>query len=135
MVVEKDSRAVINTLGLLGEKYLEIFPGTVADFLEDGETLRGEDPIPVESMTAELKKLIDAAGEILGRVNRGEGTLGKFVTDDRLYMNLNDVARKVNEGEGTVGRFLTDETIYMNIEEFTQDIKEHPWKLMHKPRD
>ena len=99
---------MINTLGLLGEKYLEVFPGESKRFLEDGSVLAGIDPISTETMTMELMEL-----------------LGSFKV----------VAKRLEEGEGTVGRFLTDESVYENIEAFTEDIKENPWKLMNKPKD
>jgi phospholipid/cholesterol/gamma-HCH transport system substrate-binding protein len=105
--IEEDSKAVINTLGLLGEKYLEIFPGKSKRFLEDGSVLVGTDPISAENMTMELKKVLDSATVIVERLKNGEGT---------------------------IGRLLTDDSIYENLEAFTEDIKENPWKLMHKPK-
>ena len=45
------------------------------------------------------------------------------------------VAERLERGEGTVGRFLTDESVYDNLEAFTEDIKRNPWKLMNKPKD
>jgi phospholipid/cholesterol/gamma-HCH transport system substrate-binding protein len=107
VAIEEDARAVINTLGLLGEKYLEIFPGG-GKRLEDGDVLVGIDPISTEYMTMELKKLLES---------------------------FTVIAERLEKGEGTVGRFLTDESIYNNLEAFTADIKENPWKLMHKPKD
>ena len=108
VVIEEDARAVINTLGLLGEKYLEVFPGESKRFLEDGSVLVGVDPISTETMTMELMELLDS---------------------------FKVVAKRLEEGEGTVGRFLTDESVYENIEAFTEDIKQNPWKLMNKPKD
>ncbi len=104
--IEEDSRAVINTLGLLGEKYLEIFPGSSEKTLKEGSILVGVDPISTENMTYEVKELLDSLKTIVGRLERGEGS---------------------------AGRFLTDDSIYENLEEFTADIKKHPWKLMNKP--
>ena len=105
--IQEDSTAVINTLGLLGEKYLEVFPGRSEKHLEDGDVLIGKDPVSVEDMTAEFKRLADDAAVVLGRLKNGEGTIGKF---------------------------LTDEAIYDNLEAFTEDIKQNPWKLMNKPK-
>lgn len=105
--IQENSVAVINTLGLLGEKYLEIFPGRSERYLEDGEVLIGKDPISVEDMTGEFKRLADDAAVIMKRLKNGEGTIGKL---------------------------LTDETIYGNLEAFTEDIKQNPWKLMNKPK-
>src|SRR4030042_882309 len=43
-----DSTVWVNTLGLLGEKYIEIMPGKDAvNFLSAGQSLEGEDPIPM----------------------------------------------------------------------------------------
>ncbi len=106
--IEEDAEAVINTLGLLGEKYLEVFPGKSKRFLADNSVLAGIDPISTENMTIELKKLLDT---------------------------LVTVAERIEKGEGTVGRLLTDDSLYQNLEDFTADIKKNPWKLMNKPRD
>ena len=107
VVIEEDAKAVINTLGLLGEKYLEIFPGKSKRFLEEGSVLVGTDPVSVEDMTMEAKKLLDS---------------------------LTVIAERLKNGEGTIGKFLTDDSVYNNIEEFTADIKKNPWKLMNKPK-
>ena len=105
--IEEDSKAVINTLGLLGEKYLEIFPGTSEKTLDEGSVLVGVDPISTENMAMELMELLDS---------------------------FKVIAKRLEKGEGTIGRFLTDESIYENIEAFTEDIKQNPWKLMNKPK-
>ena len=105
--IEEDSRAVINTLGLLGEKYLEIFPGESEKTLEEGSVLTGIDPVSTENMTMEIKELLNSFKVVMGRLEKGEGT---------------------------IGRFLTDESIYNNLEAFTEDIKRNPWKLMNKPK-
>lgn len=106
--IEEDAKAVINTLGLLGEKYLEIFPGKSKRFLADSSTLVGIDPVSTENMTIEVKRLLD---------------------------NLSSIVESIKNGEGTMGRFLTDDSIYQNLEDFTLDIKKNPWKLMNKPKE
>lgn len=108
VLIETDAEAVINTLGILGEKYLEIFPGADhKNFLSDGSVLSGKDPVSLEDMTGQIKELADSAAVIMKRLENGEGTIGKFLTDDSVYDNL---------------------------DEFTADIKENPWKLFNKPK-
>lgn len=108
VLIEADAKAVINTLGILGEKYLEIFPGQDRrEFLKDGSVLAGKDPVSLEDMTGQFKELADSAAVIMKRLEGGEGTIGKFLTDDSIYNNL---------------------------DEFTADIKENPWKLFNKPK-
>ncbi len=106
--IEEDAVATVNTLGLLGEKYLEIFPGTSGKkCLKDQETLIGHDPVPMEKITENLANLSESVNVIVDRLKKGEGTIGKL---------------------------LTDEKIYKDLEAFVEDIKTHPWKLLSKPR-
>jgi len=106
MRVEKDSRASINTLGLLGEKYLEITPGSAeSGILKKNEQLIGHDPIMMDQLTEKLNNLADSA---------------------------NTVMTGVKDGKGTIGKLLTDDTIYNDLEAFVKDIKAHPWKLFKK---
>ena len=106
--VEKDAEITINTLGLLGEKYIEIFPGTPGSaFLKEGDAVVGHDPVSMEKITENLVDLSNSVKTIVDRLKNGQGTIGKF---------------------------LVDETMYNNLEAFTADIKAHPWKLLNKPR-
>lgn len=106
--IENDSQITINTLGLLGEKYLEIFPGTPGKpVLKNNDTIVGKDPVPMEKITENLANLSESV---------------KCIVD------------KIKNGEGTVGKLITDDSIYKNLEAFTADIKAHPWKLLSKPR-
>ena len=105
--IEEDAVATINTLGLLGEKYLEILPGTPGrPALKNMDTLVGKDPVPMEKFTEDLAKLADS---------------------------VNVIVEKIKNGEGTMGKLLVDPSIYDNLESFTADIKKHPWKLLVKP--
>ncbi len=105
--IESDSKAVINTLGMLGEKYLEIFPGGEKNYLKEGSIIAGRDPVSLEDMTGQLKEIADS---------------------------ISVITERLKNGEGTIGRFLTDESIYDNLEDFTADIKANPWKLMNRPK-
>ncbi|MDP3786336.1 MAG: MlaD family protein [Candidatus Omnitrophota bacterium] len=113
--VEKDAEAFINTLGLIGEKYIEIMPGTAGnETFKPGQTLIGKDSVPVEKVTekayemmVDLKKLTESANIVMDKVKTGQGTVGKLFMDDSLYKEL---------------------------EAFIKDLKAHPWKLLSKPR-
>ena len=109
--IENDSVVTINTLGLLGEKYLEIFPGTAGKpYLKNNDTIIGKDPVPMEKVTENLASLSDSIKEILDKLNKGEGTLGKLLSKDEVYDDL----------KATTGNFKA----------FSEDIRRHPWKLL-----
>jgi phospholipid/cholesterol/gamma-HCH transport system substrate-binding protein len=114
--IPSDSAVWINTLGLLGEKYVEIMPGKdYANCLSENGTLIGTDPIPMQEVT-ELAK---------GIATRLQGTLS----------NLDESIVKLKNKEGTVGKLLYDDAIYKELEAFVQDLKAHPWKLFFKPKE
>lgn len=158
--IETDATFVINTMGLLGERYLEIYPGTPGKpFIRNGDVLIGKDPVPMEKVTDNLAKLSDSITSMVDKIQKGEGTLGKLLVDpslynnldiitgkmakgegsigkmlmdDKLYDNLEGFAEKLNKGEGTLGQLLTKDTIYKNLEELSEDIKRHPWKIFSR---
>lgn len=107
--IEKDAQAYINALGVVGEKYLEILPGTrEAGFMEDGDELTGNDPVPMEKITQRAYAITEA---------------------------LQKATKSMSEGKGTIGKLMTDDAVYNNLEEFTADIKAHPWKLLMKGKE
>jgi phospholipid/cholesterol/gamma-HCH transport system substrate-binding protein len=109
VAIEKNSIARVNTLGMLGEKYLEIIPGSrESGVMEEGDMLIGEDPIMMDELAEDLRDLSDSAGVIMGRLERGEGAIGKL---------------------------LTEEKIYNDLEAFVEDLKRNPWKLFRKTSD
>ena len=56
---------------------------------------------------------------LLGKVSRGEGTLGKLVNEDELYQDvregvgrINSITTKIDEGQGTIGRLVNEDDLY-----------------------
>jgi phospholipid/cholesterol/gamma-HCH transport system substrate-binding protein len=158
--IERDAEARINTLGLLGERYLEITPGKDTRFLTNKDVIVGKDPVnvgeQVEKMTeffasasGIMKKIEDGQGTIgklltddtlyndltavFTKLKNGEGTLGKLLLEDKLYTDLETIFGRLSEGKGTIGKLLTEEKIYNDMEDFVADVKANPWKLLSKP--
>ncbi len=48
--------------------------------------------------------------------------------------NIASLTEKINKGEGTIGKFLTDPAFFNNLEEFSADVKANPWKLFYRPK-
>lgn len=71
--IGKNSRFTIKTLGIIGEKYIEIFPSTGKDFVNSGEIVEGENPLSVdkianmgEEILVNLNKILSDVREITG---------------------------------------------------------------------
>ncbi len=142
--LKRDSRATILTLGLLGDKYIEISPGSKAaeplketDVI-DGVTQSGFQEIvgTSEQSLAKLTEFIGKLESIVDRLQRGEGTVSKFINDPTVYDNLSRATRNITEitkrlktGRGTVGRLLRDEEIFKDLQTSARDIKEFALSL------
>lgn len=141
--INDDAAVTINTLGLLGEKYLEITPGTrETRLLEKGDTIRGRDPVSTEELTREtqamllkIENAIESIDEIVGDKAFRESIKNTAYNIESLTASFQDFMETAKEGKGTVGRLLSDDSLYRHIDEMVLDIKEHPWKLLYRPRE
>jgi len=141
--INEDAKAIINTLGLLGEKYLEILPGTrQTRLLRNGDTLRGADPVSTEELTRDTK-------EMLAKIADMVESLTRFIEDkelknsikntalnlDRLTNEMTELVMQAKEGKGTIGRLMSDDKLYNDIDAMILDIKANPWKLLYRPKE
>jgi phospholipid/cholesterol/gamma-HCH transport system substrate-binding protein len=86
--VRKDSKFFINLAGVIGEKFLEISPGSVdAGEFADRDTVRGEDPPRVDQLISQGYGL---AGKLIELVNKNEGSVSNVIAQiDKLTTNFN----------------------------------------------
>jgi len=136
-LVPEGSKAYINTLGLLGEKYIEIVPPYEYNaFFRPGDVIVGTDPILMHDWIGEGEKIVEDFKEIIHKLKEGQGTAGKILNDDKLYQELEGLIRDIRQAkEGTIGRLLYDDTLYKELEALISDIRRHPWKLFYKTRE
>ena len=107
--IPADSSVWVNTLGLLGEKYIEIIPGKdYVHSLEDNQSLRGVDPLPIH--------------QIFDRV-------------ENVLRNLDDGIAKIINKEGSLGKLIYDDKVYNELEAMVTDVRKNPWKLLIKTKE
>src|SRR3712207_6239735 len=101
-LIRKDSRAQLGSPSLLGgDKIVNIIPGTsVSQPAAEGDLLLSDKSTDFGALTETGDKLMNQLNQlsreftgIAERVNRGEGTLGRFVNDESFYNNLNAAIR------------------------------------------
>ena len=183
--VYEDAKAYLRAEGLLGERYVEISPGSegkrrlkkggvipqgaapvtldqvlsrLGGIGEDfkgvlkplGQILEGIEPEKVgqvvsnfEAFSRDLPPLVADARDTLGnfknisaKLERGEGTLGKLISDEEVYRDikktlvaLRDVTEKVQRGEGILGKLISDEEAYQDIKKTLVAVREVAEKL------
>jgi phospholipid/cholesterol/gamma-HCH transport system substrate-binding protein len=124
--IRTDSTASLITEGLLGNRYVSIKRGfTGTPIPVDGE-VRGEEEAAIKAIVergAELVQnltvLSQHARQIVEGVERGQGTLGKILTDDSAYVKLTSVLGRADQivadvqaGKGTIGGLVASNELY-----------------------
>jgi phospholipid/cholesterol/gamma-HCH transport system substrate-binding protein len=101
---------------------------TLEDFSSAARTTRGL----TTDREADLKHTLDQFSQAADNMNRLSGRL------DSLRATLQQVAGKVDRGEGTLGRLVNDDSLYTQVRATTvslqaliDDIKKNPKKYVH----
>jgi phospholipid/cholesterol/gamma-HCH transport system substrate-binding protein len=110
--IGRDSVITVRTRGLVGEKYVDITPSrSVA--LSPETRLHGTSTAGVDDVMVKAGAVFDHLDQTMERMNRGEGSLGRFTHDPKLYDNLArltselaQVMASINRGEGSAGKFI-----------------------------
>jgi len=145
--LKKDYAIDVIFSSVLGGRYMQISEGNpVLEPLAPDAVIKGQTPKDVmalvSAVAADLK-------DITGKINSGQGTIGKLVNDDTLYndaqdvinelkaavkdrglirnvessmANLNEITDKINHGEGTLGLLVNDESLYLEVKQMINDI-------------
>lgn len=92
-LIRTDASAQIVSEGMLGGKVIEVDPGSV-----DAAAVP-DDALIVSRRTVELATILNQTDEILSKVRKGEGTLGKLIHDDSAHAEL---VHFLKQGRGTM---------------------------------
>lgn len=103
--IKKDSRASIETEGLVGNKVLIIYGGSGSvPAVEDGDVLPTKMPLTYTDIIEETQGILSYIKDIskefsitLKKVNEGEGTIGKLLNDKRLYQSIDQATQTANQ--------------------------------------
>lgn len=151
VVLRESCRISVCNLSMLGGNYLlleegggkivdteVVFSGeTPSDWMRDvsriAKNLNELAAMPeLISIITNIESVSASAKIIAGRLERGEGTVGRLLAADdtlyrdtqsvvsnanRLLVNLDVTARRLREGKGTAGRLFADDSLYRDLNE------------------
>lgn len=125
--IREDSVARIKTLGLLGDKFVEVTTGSIdAEPVPPGGVIRAAAPTNVDRLIASGEDVMDNVvqisadlRDILHRMEQGEGLLGELTTESETGKRMTDavietmesvqrVAENIETGDGTLSRLIHD---------------------------
>ncbi|MBW1824230.1 MAG: MCE family protein [Deltaproteobacteria bacterium] len=124
----EDSLVYVRSEGLLGEKYVEINPGSPDNpsVTDRGELLQGAPPADLDRLFSELSDVAKGIKNLTQMITQPaettEGTQEKKTAIQSILSNLDEtseslknLAKTMERGEGTVGKLLRDDTIYNEL--------------------
>jgi phospholipid/cholesterol/gamma-HCH transport system substrate-binding protein len=131
------STARLGSVSLLGEAAVDITPSA------SGTSIPEWGYVPQGAPVAQLSDITDRAGQgideltgLIHDVRRGRGTVGKLMTDEQLYVEMQRFAASagsltdtIRQGRGTLGRLINDpatanalEASMKNVETLTRQL-------------
>jgi len=127
--IRTDSDASLITEGLLGNRYVTIKRGLTGTEIPPGGVIPGKEEAAMKQMVergADLMQNLGALSEdlrgIVDKLQKGQGTLGKFLSDPSLYNHANDTVERLNSmvasvqrGEGSIGRLVASNELYDKV--------------------
>ena len=109
--IHEDSIAFISTSGMIGDAYIGMTPGSPdKPFVKEDSILMSEDPV-------EMRKLMKQADTIAASLDKTLADVKTLVADNKT--KVDNIASNL-------------ESTAVNFKEFSEDIKQHPWKLLMK---
>ena len=117
--IRTDTRASIETEGLVGNKVVVLTVGSAsAELVKEGGTIKSKEPMSISAIIEETKGIMQYTkdmtkdlSEIVARVNRGEGSIGKLLVDNELYNS----ATKLTQSADTSLRSITKQVNQLTV--------------------
>lgn len=144
--IKKDSQASILTMGLLGDKFVELSTGSpLAEPIHPGELIKGTAQIEFSDIMGTAAIAIGKLGELITKLDRfvvkietGQGTFAKFFSDPTVYDNLKSsthtlslLLENMKNSQGTIKMLIEDPSLYnkmltaaSSVEELSRRINE-----------
>jgi len=130
--ITDQSRASIGSVSLLGEGAVDITLATRGTPVPEwGYVTTGKASPALADVTSQASEGIQELTGLIKDVREGRGSLGKFMTDQDLYNQLDrfvataaDVTKTIRDGRGTMGRLVNDPKVAMSLEGSLKNLEE-----------
>jgi len=141
--IRLDSKASIETEGLVGKMLVSITPGSQSrEEISEGSVIQAQAPVNLaeifqetNAILANVKSFTKDFSDIVYKINTGEGSIGKLVNDDQLYKSVNQVVLSADKSMNVItdrmneiSKMISDlygnmQNIASNVEGASKDFK------------
>jgi phospholipid/cholesterol/gamma-HCH transport system substrate-binding protein len=136
--IRTGSTASLVTQGLLGDRYVSISRGIDGSVIPANGVIPGAEQADMKAIVQRgadvvqnLGVLSTQIGDIINKVNEGQGTIGKVINDSSLYDHLNSTAGKldamassIQQGQGSLGRLVATDELYAKADSAVDKIND-----------
>lgn len=128
--VHNNAHATVATMGLLGDKFVEIWPGDPrAEAVEAGAFIEGRSGTELGDVVATSVRSIEQVEDFIGtldsmiaKIDQGKGSLSMLINDSALYVKAVQMTRSaleyvrhVQRAQGTLQRLVEDPALYAQM--------------------
>ncbi len=136
--IRMDSKARITSIGILGDKFVDIKIGSASEkVIPDNSFIEEEQVLSIDNISRNiepsienLNKALENIKDITETIAKGEGTVGKLInnsnTIDRLNLILNKIditLTSLQNENGSLNKLLTDDELYNNLSASINELK------------
>jgi len=109
--IKSDSRASIASDGLMGDKLVQIGPGSDSAKLLKDNQVTGVDPMDMDKVMKKISNIATNAevitsnlGDIVGKINAGKGSLGSLLNSDHFEKSIESTMSSANQTVQNIGK-------------------------------
>jgi phospholipid/cholesterol/gamma-HCH transport system substrate-binding protein len=112
--IRKDSTATIGFMGLLGEKSLDLTPGSLGKPAIPPEGLVASiEPLDITQILAKAAPSLQDLQKVLNNLVSLTQGMSKPGSDfSHIMKNLREIVTKINQGKGSLGQFINNPRLY-----------------------
>jgi phospholipid/cholesterol/gamma-HCH transport system substrate-binding protein len=113
--IKSDCEVSIGSEGIIGDKLVVIAQGSSdAPLAKDGQNLASSEPVETDAIMKSLKVtaqnaevITEQLAEIMTKINKGDGTLGRLIQDKTLAENLNKTIVNLKQSTKSLDENMT----------------------------
>ncbi len=136
-LVTKDAKAEIKSLGVLGDKYVDIITGK-GPAVQNGDYIALETEEGMASLTGKASQAFGKINDLLDRLNNGKGPAGRLISDEKMgrelaetvsslkttSAELSKLSQKASRGDGLLPKLLNDKALAKNTEQTVERLNQ-----------
>ncbi|MEI6846976.1 MAG: MlaD family protein [Chlorobiaceae bacterium] len=137
VLVTKDAKATIKSLGVLGDKYVDIITGKGAK-VENGDFITLDTEDGMGTLTSKANQTFGKINELLDHLNNGKGPAGRLISDEKMGKELSEtisslkttstelsqLSQKASHGTGLLPKLINDKAMAKNTEQTIERLNE-----------